>query len=510
MTISLKLLLQIFLTVWAVAMVEVYVLKGDGDIFDFYTLCLSLGIGLTLFIALSLASTNQLLVQVFVITLYIIQYFLPRLLFYQLFPNQLEFNYGEDLDPKFVNDGLLYILMGTLAILAGFFFADQYSKKIPRQKEKIKKKWNLPAGQGLFLIFLLSSLADLYMTIVLRVVPSNHVKSENHYLLMGIRTLISTDTSFFLLLACLLFKNLKTTGERIILTLSTVIYSLQMTLLGSKGALLRIGLMFLILAISRYGNIRVKALKLIFIMSIMMALGVVGYGVGLASRMWLAADVVAEGPSSQSIEVGQEALSHSTISDLLLMIVDRLGIIDYPISIISRVETHAPNPYMSLNYVFKSFFNIILPGAPFPEVAHPTAQVLGVIYGSFEEEALDNTFNSEPWTIWGVTYAFFGWAGGLLVLFISAFTLHFFYTHLSSSLSSDFLLLFQSNYFFWAMMGSYYNNMGLDYASGTLIMVILQIIVVCLLGHLANSFIKKFKSFFSKPNAALCGNTNTP
>src|SRR3989338_1278632 len=291
MQVSLKSLIQILLIVWIIAMVQVYVIKGDGEFFDFYTLFLSLGIGLTLLLSLNLAANNRILVQIFVIIFFMTQYFLPRLLFYQLFPNQIYFNYGEDLSPAYVNRGLLYIFMGTLAILMGFFSADRCSEKIPKQKEQLKKKWNLPTSQGLFLIFLLSCLADLYMTVFLHVVPNNRVKSENHYFLMGIRTLISSDISFFAVLACLLFKSQKTKWDRFILIFSTVIYSVQLTLLGSKGALLRVGLMFLIIAICRQGNIRLKALKVIFIMSMVMVLGIAAYGIGLASRMWLSADV---------------------------------------------------------------------------------------------------------------------------------------------------------------------------------------------------------------------------
>jgi len=331
------------------------------------------------------------------------------------------------------------------------------------------------------------------MVFDLNVTIANHEKIGNHFFIMAIKTLISNDLAFFVLLTCILIEDKKTKLDRLMLFFSTALYSIQITLMGSKGAFVRVSLIFLVLLMCRYGNIRLKALKLTLVISLAIILSIVGYGIGLASRMQILTN---ENFSiSQSIDVTEQVLNGSDLSDFLVAILDRLGTIDYPILIISSPKTDKPSPYFTISYAIKSYLNIMLPGDPFSDAIFPTGRVLAIIYGDYTEENLLDMFNSEPWTIWGVTYAFFGWLGGLLFLFISAFALHSLYVRLSQSpfLSPGLLFLAQATYFFWLMTGCYYNNMGFDYGIAQMSMVILEIMVVCLLGRFIDSFLRNFK-----------------
>jgi hypothetical protein len=145
----------------------------------------------------------------------------------------------------------------------------------------------------------------------------------------------------------------------------------------------------------------------------------------------------------------------------LYPIFDRLGAnMDAEILILSRPGDAALiDQYMNIPYAIKSAINIMVPGVIFDDAQINTSFLPRFIYEGTDKAYLTkNYYESRPYTAWGITYAHFGWWGGLAALFLVMFVLAVGYKFLTEKFSNIYI----SSFYLLVPVFSFFTIMGVD------------------------------------------------
>lgn len=116
-------------------------LLGKSPLFDWTTAILTSTLCFVLVTFLQIAR-NRAFAQAVVIAFFFLVFVLPRIFQYQVLPDLIEFPYG---DPNLqdINDGLTYLLFGTICIIAGILSVEGLISEGRRRSRSSPKILNL-------------------------------------------------------------------------------------------------------------------------------------------------------------------------------------------------------------------------------------------------------------------------------------------------------------------------------------------------------------------------------
>lgn len=174
----------------------------------------------------------------------------------------------------------------------------------------------------------------------------------------------------------------------------------------------------------------------------------------------------------------------------VLLILDRLGIMDYAILAVVKLKNVARvQHYFSMSYLFKSIANMVLPGTPYKEAELRTSRTMLIFFGQGDEESALLRFNSEPWTAWGAAILHFGLLGGLAFLFLAMGGLF-----MALRLTIDFFPSFPYVYaalFLWVGIWGFFANFGLDNLAAILVFMGVQFLLLDMLARFIDFILSK-------------------
>lgn len=492
------------LILWWFIMAIGYLLKGEGPLFDVYSFVLCSGLAGMLMLAL-LTGASSLFIQFAYLTVSLGISALPRLAEYVWFPDLCTLPFSKSayhkeiiLGAPEINMSLLFILLGTGLIMGGYTIGNNlFDRSVLARHTRSFRKTELSSRSLVFLFFVSAVIGSL-LTYGLNFTVFSSEKSAWRSLIMLANVLLSIDVAAFFAWGFLIYKDQRSKMERFYLWLVPILYGLFMTAGASKGAIFRIVFFALCLLLCKSANFRLRLFHFAWAIPLLAAVSVPLYYVGALYRLQqIKGTEISVEDTIKTVSYG--GVDDLTIPQLIAPILDRLGDIDYPVSVIALPEDTENSKYMTLSYNIKSFLNMMVPGTIFPEAKLSTARTMPIIFRSIDEaHQMDNEFyNNETWTAWGIAHANFGWGGGLLFLLICSIAIHFLFRMLETfSLPPSTSFVLRAWYLFVIPRASFYYNMGLDYSffTGMVAMANLGVVyivaIVCnrLLNHFARTF----------------------
>jgi len=130
-----------------------------------------------------------------------------------------------------------------------------------------------------------------------------------------------------------------------------------------------------------------------------------------------------------------------------------------PVTAILTFPVSQFREFMTMSNVAKLIINKLLPGFnPFPE-AIASARMFRVLIHNYSISSMLSTYQTNTYSLWGISYAYFGWWGGLLSIFIMSFALGVGYQYLGRT-GSRLRLLYKA----WVLIFVYtwLKNFGFD------------------------------------------------
>jgi hypothetical protein len=483
--LSLSTLIEVGLVLYLLLLVLGFVFVGDGPLFDFRTFLLGIGLGLLVTVAHLSERNRRNPLMAMVALIFLINMFL-RLLGYLYFPTLVEFPFGKGVGVGVVNDGLLYIFLGTLCMLGGMVVA---ARLWPVWKTEVPGVAPLATQQMLWVwgaVFFIELMLELYITAWLGLSPLAVDKIheyDGHHAIQALRAVVGLDTTllaFFTYMA--LPGNWKAGrgqwGWVVALSLVLLMYTAYS---GSRSGGLRLFMFVItILLVWRAG----RSLTLLKIMAFVLAMAVLtplSFSIGDYFRAQTHLKHTAiykhelqqskldggmhEAPEAQIPEVQAPALSNRVIN--------RLGAgLDYAILVTTQMPAKGcVAGFMNLGYAAKNMVNSAVPGTVFPEAQLNTSRVVSICYrGMTASEVFVAGYHSEYWTIWGLALVMFGWWGGLIFLTVSGILLHVMYAIVWRFFPTGVKGYYATLYVFllpWLVIFT----MGLDHSVNTTILV---------------------------------------
>ena len=93
--------------------------------------------------------------------------------------------------------------------------------------------------------------------------------------------------------------------------------------------------------------------------------------------------------------------------------------------------------YLSPKRQIKYLVNKLIPGwDPFPEATLQTSRLFAPAYRGWSLEFVKRVYNSDLWTLWGLSYAQFGLIGSFIMIFLISFLLSWGYQWVGRAKSS--------------------------------------------------------------------------
>ncbi|MFA5902866.1 MAG: hypothetical protein WC836_02960 [Desulfobacula sp.] len=445
----------------------------ESPLYDETTLLLSVGMGISLLIGVKL-SRKYLFDQLAMITLSFLIFVFPRLLMYLVAPEYVEFPFGDNIDANTVNVGLFYVLTGFVFFLSGMMIANPFIMTNLRTFSIVSENLRAYSNKNLLMLFLFTMAIQLYSSLNLGISPYGKMQTDSfNVLFQGIRTVLEVDSCFVFVLAALLLKNfLSGTNRKSAIIFIVLVYIAMTVLGGSRAGTMRVIMSLAVIVIILYGNARIKIIKLINILLLLITLSLAVFPLATFSRLMI---IGSHREDNSPIEFATEETQNLVeIKGLIARVCNRMGTIDYPILIATQEgDKAAQSKFHAIQYPIKNIINMLLPGTPFPENAIMTSRAIDIIYRGGPETDMYERYNSEFWTLWGITYIYFGWFGGILAMFCTGFICHMLYgiivTHLPG-LQKFYLRLW---FLYYAMNGIIW-NMGIDSAVTAIFQGLLQ------------------------------------
>lgn len=456
----------------------------------------------------------------------ILVYFVPRLFQYltvkQENLKQLYILFPMHWSQGTVDYGLYYIILGILSIFVGFKLANLCQEKLQINTQMSDKFaiFSKPSLLALFLTGAIIYAVDGYYTIYQGLsaasncsIPDIPGKWLIHF--------FSGDIFIFVVIGFMLKQGHLSALQRYsFLMLQLSIYLSYTLALGSRGGTLRLLAIFFSFFVAYRQNFRIKIWQIILIFPALLFSSIALYKIGTVIRethRYSCGDGSFAKAENFTKELGNYSAGYSTdprftkkfvadernltrfdLPPKYSKILDRMGVLDYPIGILSMTGDKASiDKYMSFEHIGKNIYNNIVLGTPYPEATEMTNNMMPIIYRGFNLKHIKENFLSEPWTLWGIGYIYFGYFGGLIfICFFSFFTqsVYNFIPRVTGHLQVTF-----KAFFLWIYLGAcFYFIMGFDHAFVVLVYGLAQLITT--LGILF--LIEKMLSKFRRPSAA--------
>lgn len=235
---------------------------------------------------------------------------------------------------------------------------------------------------------------------------------------------------------------------------------------GSKGAIL---VTFLLLIILPLSGIREHPRATVSFPSIgfLVTLALLAFPLfyfALIQRTSLATGIT---PDLSSLLAGLSGFDASVVYDITKQIFYRLswGGTDRFLLIVQSFSIAPPDWETTrefVSYISKNTLNLLLPGTPFPEAYAPSSQLYpqvihkNLMTGEIDTSALIISFNTQPYTIFGIFIIIFGFAAPVFI-----YTVTFAYVYIFNKIDNVFIKI-SMLYFFNGALSSY----GIEAALG--------------------------------------------
>ncbi len=399
-----------------------------------------------------------------------------------------------------INYGLTYVVLGTLLIIAALLTAESVYYRFSRNKigQDLFQSHRIPTLKSLIATGVVIYVVEGYYIIYLGLSASSncnldvagkwliHFFSGDVYILIVIVALVSQYKSLLL-------------KYKVYLYVSLVIYSGYLLLLGSRGATLRLLIIGICLAIACYRDFRIRLVTLLILIPIVGVISVQSYFLGTAIREFkrynCGSDKMFSFSEPERDTVGYEAnekfvakyrndvrnVTKFNLPPEYARILDRLGVIDYAIGIVTmKPDPAVKETYINYSYPLKNLANNLIIGVPYPEAEKMTNNLMPMLYRNLPLQHVLDNFVSEPYTIWGLAYLYYGYVGGLIFIFIGMFLLQLAYIYGSHKFGA-YTTLYKATYLWIVMNGAFFITMGFDHAIILVIYMVMQILTTLLI-----------------------------
>lgn len=364
---------------------------------------------------------------------FLVLFALPRLSAFQIFPAQnIGFAALEPFAPDEIAYGLAYIIAGYLVLWAGFWAGSRLQAPAERPTEPQQ----MPVA-GIAAFALMAFAADIYVRFILGVSIFSPDPSKWGSRMGWISLVLSLDVVLLAAVVWLVIHPHASRRDRVIMVGIVFAWVAYNLLMGSRGGPFRVMLFIGYAAVALRGNPLVSWARVAAIVFLSFAASAALYPIGSAIRFlpasgeqtaeavvndWFRPGLVGEQDNASTLrQAWAQSASVVRVAAALSPIVTRLGMVDYPIAIITREpRTEVVERYLTLSYGLKNFANNMVPGELFPDHDIMTSRVFTMAYRGYDEQHVRTAFLSEPWTIWGFAWLKGGPIWGFAIIFALA------------------------------------------------------------------------------------------
>lgn len=441
--------------------------RGPNHLFDGITAVLGTVVGLSL-LALLWFAEGRLFEQAALFTAVFLIAVCPRLLSYLAMPDLVEFPFGKGIGSHEINAGLVYLLLGSGAIVAGWWMAEIIPRRYFNPAPTTPSQESLFCHQGMaLLIFLVITTVEWLVGALTGVSPYGKLRADSGNTWVQIlKGLFGSGTAYFVLLTTLLVRPVK---NRLIIVLSALGYLLFLAASGSRNSGYKVLMMLLPIMLYLRGNMRATLTQYGSIFITLTLASVIIFPISSQIRINTFVESLKNHDQAREYEVLAKRDGtglYSSSSRYLATIVNRMGaeLLDYEVEVLSRHGDQAAiAKYMNISYAANSIINFCVPGVIFADAEFSTSRLMSVIYRGFTEDDLrTHGYHGEVWTAWGLAYVLFGWWGGLAALVMGGMGVHGGYL-LASRLPGKWRL-YLGAWYLWIVPRTFYSSMGLDHS----------------------------------------------
>lgn len=461
-----------------------YVVKGPTTYFDINTLVYGLIISLLIisFNENPWSNDNPLVKMVSVTFLLFI---FSRLLTYLYFPETVKFPFDQEISLIDINEGLLYISVGTCSFVLGLTGAS-YVMSTSKFYITVTNKNVYQSDLIIWMaVLFLVAIFELYFTQWMGMTALNLKKFHEYsgqQFFQVLRAMFGVDT---VLLACITYIGLVgnwqgSWREWIWVIVLSFISLLVFAINGSRGGPIRLLEFILPVLLLRSGSAKISSARLISFSATFLIIGALSFVLGDYYRTQNVNGL--EAHLVEAFENEEGGYGQSKSSGMF----NRLGAgLDYAIF----VATHVPaigsdcaEKFLNYPYILKSIANYLAPGNVFTDAEINTSRVFSICYRgmTFEHVLNFSGYHSEPWTMWGLALLMHGWWGGVIFLFACGAMLHTIYFLAEKLLPTKIAPYFIVMYVFLTP-SLFIINFGLDHVVSTFIAVGFQLSVALML-----------------------------
>lgn len=401
--------------VYAVVVVCAYVAYGDNALVNGWTVALAIVMA-TVFacVLLTTPARSADLEIMFVSTAAL--YLCPPVVLYLAAPAWFPFGNFDGfvrLGVDDVNRALLFVNVGTLVAVAGMRLAALVMSPRPRRERSVPK---LVSVRGLIVLGVTYMAIELFIGFRFHRFSTDIGDSQGPYISL-IRLISFGSVSFIgVVVGMYHWRELKL-GQRAALVGSVPVVVAYWTLGGSRQAFLTLLVLCLAISLDRFGDFKIsrRAFVIVFLGGIA---SVMAYPVATTIReYWNYSERGGHYLSWAEFKAAEEEMGNAVrTSGLPFLIGSRLNGLD-PIAVIAAGHSTDKARYVSVKNDIESFINIVVPGTPFPE-ARERSKTFLIVYRGYPKEYLDQFYVTSMWTLWGDSYALFGFYGGLVWMFV--------------------------------------------------------------------------------------------
>jgi hypothetical protein len=155
----------------------------------------------------------------------------------------------------------------------------------------------------------------------------------------------------------------------------------------------------------------------------------------------------------------------TSVANILGEIFNRLGVVDYPILIISRIKNlqfQDNDNDFTFNSLTKRVINGVLPGAIFENHKLKEERFIAKVIMNYDKKSLSKpiNYNTEPTTLWGSAYMYGNFYFGLIIMFFLIFISFIIFNFLKNINNKYFNV--SACLFLYVGIYGFFGNFGLD------------------------------------------------
>jgi hypothetical protein len=188
--------IEFILYAYLSALILGFIFIGHGVLFDDGTLIISIFLALIFILFLNIAKSD-LFALIAMNAMLTIVFIFPRILTYLYAPELVVLPFNQSTGVIQVNDGLLYLSIGTALLIAGMYIADiLFRTNCQEIENRILRPLKYPLA-SLSLIFIIITAVELSTTVWLGVSPYGKLRADNgNTILQLIKGFFALDTFF--------------------------------------------------------------------------------------------------------------------------------------------------------------------------------------------------------------------------------------------------------------------------------------------------------------------------